>query len=544
LWWILDLQKITTAILYKRLVPSSFVKMRAVLDVFFENKWLLDELKRLGCDSSTIDSIWELYNYLQKILKEDEYVKDDIDFISDWFDENIDNLRKIAYNSDEMLMDYQQELVQKSNVWNVKLKYVINQWYFIEITNKDIDLFESNLASLTLEWWDEKFDLIRRNTLKWSQRYTSKYLDQIQWKILEAKEDLINHEFKLLEEVKNSIWNIIGELTEFANYIAWFDLYTSYAIFSQENKLVKPKYLDFTDNIEIKWWRHLVIEKFLENNQQFIPNDLFMSIASSQVQNNEEDGFVHIVTWPNMWWKSTFLRQNALIVLMAHCGFYVPANEANISLVDWIFARVGSGDIIAKNQSTFMTEMVEVANILNNATENSFVIFDELGRWTSTYDWLALTKAILEYVATEIKAKTLIATHYHELIKLENQYNWIKNYSVSVYETDKDVVFMKKIVKWWADKSYGLDVAKLAGISNVILERANENLEWLQSNFVDIKKSELRWENKELFKTSRFIEKKDPRFEKIETLLRSFDVNNMTPLQALQLLEKIKGELK
>lgn len=568
LWWILDLQKIVTTLLYKRLVPSSFVKLRSILRVFFWSnppstieqspllsRRLLEEIKRLGCDSSTIAVIWELYNYLNRVLKEDEYIKDDIDFICDGFNSNIDSLRKIAYNSDEMLMDYQKELVQKSNVLNVKLKYIINQWYFIEITNKDINLFESNLASIW-NWTSfnprlesDKFDLIRRNTLKWAQRYTSKYLDEIQWKVLEAKELLTNHEFMLLEEVKNTISTMTTELNSFSNYIAWFDLYTSHAIFASENKLVKSEYKSDWD-LEIKNWRHLVIEKYLEDNQQFIPNNISMSMdcfVNSQWQTIKDDyWFVHIVTWPNMGGKSTFLRQNALILLMAHCGLYVPADSAKISLLDGIFARVGSGDIIAKNQSTFMTEMVEVANILNNATEKSFIIFDELGRWTSTYDWLALTKAILEYVTTEIKAKTLIATHYHELIKLEEQYGWIKNYSVSVYETDKDVVFMKKIVKWWASKSYGLDVAKLAGVPNVILERANENLEILNTSPQPFSWEERDFsiDSEELFKTSRFIQRVDPKFGKIETLIKSFDINNMTPLQAMQLLEKIKSELK
>lgn len=568
LWWILDLQKIVTTLLYKRLVPSSFVKLRSILRVFFWSNppstieqspllssRLLEEIKRLGCDSSTIAVIWELYNYLNRVLKEDEYIKDDIDFICDGFNSNIDSLRKIAYNSDEMLMDYQKELVQKSNVLNVKLKYIINQWYFIEITNKDINLFESNLASIW-NWTSfnprlesDKFDLIRRNTLKWAQRYTSKYLDEIQWKVLEAKELLTNHEFMLLEEVKNTISTMTTELNSFSNYIAWFDLYTSHAIFASENKLVKSEYKSDWD-LEIKNGRHLVIEKYLEDNQQFIPNNISMSMdcfVNSQWQTIEDDyWFVHIVTWPNMGGKSTFLRQNALILLMAHCGLYVPADSAKISLLDGIFARVGSGDIIAKNQSTFMTEMVEVANILNNATEKSFIIFDELGRWTSTYDWLALTKAILEYVTTEIKAKTLIATHYHELIKLEEQYGWIKNYSVSVYETDKDVVFMKKIVKWWASKSYGLDVAKLAGVPNVILERANENLEILNTSPQPFSWEERDFsiDSEELFKTSRFIQRVDPKFGKIETLIKSFDINNMTPLQAMQLLEKIKSELK
>ena len=552
---LLDLQKILSSILYKRLVPSTFIKLRSILKLFFENKDLLSELQRLGLSDNCKDKINLLYNKLNETLKEDEFVKDDIDFISDWIDSDIDELRKIAYNSDELLMKYQQELVKLSWVANVKLKYVINQWYFIEITNKDVEVFETNLASISSEQKD-KFDIIRRNTLKWAQRYTSKYLDKVQGKILEAKEALVSHEFALLEKLKNTISTMVVDLNEFANYIAWFDLYVSHSIFAHENSLNKPEFIDNWE-LEIKNGRHLVIEKFLEEDQQFIPNNLIMdngelmmdnvwdnsqlSINNSQLQN----GFVHIVTGPNMGWKSTFLRQNALIVLMAHCGLYVPADKAKIPLFDWIFARIWSGDIIAKNQSTFMTEMVEVANILNNATKDSFIIFDELGRWTSTYDWLALTKAILEYVTSKIKAKTLIATHYHELIELENYYSWIKNYSVSVYETDKDVVFMKKITKWWANKSYGLDVAKLAWVPDIIIERAKDNLEGLENDKLDCHvASSSQWQVTELFKTTKFVEKTDPKFDKIKNLIKSFDINNMTPLQAMQLLEKIKRELK
>ncbi|HPC34871.1 MAG TPA: hypothetical protein PLP73_04325, partial [Candidatus Absconditabacterales bacterium] len=447
-----------------------------------ENNKLMEELKRLGLSDYNIESIEKLYKTLQKVLKNDEFIKNDMDFIADGYNAEIDRLRKIAYHSDEMLMDYQNELATVSKVSNVKLKYIINQGYFIEITNKDIQLFESNLASI-VDTNNEKFNIVRRNTLKGAQRYNSEFLEKIESKIIDAKSALVEQEFLVLQELKESIGTITNDLNTFANHVAFLDLYTSHAIFSKENNLVKASYSEKGD-LEIVEGRHLVVEKFLDQGFQFIPNDLFMDggSGSNKGQDQKEFGFVHIITGPNMGGKSTYLRQNALIVLMAHCGFFVPAKSAKISLVDGIFARIGSGDNLAKNQSTFMTEMIEVANILNNATKNSFVIFDELGRGTSTYDGLALTKAILEYIVTEIKSKTLIATHYHELIALEEVYEGIKNYSVSVYETDKDVVFMKKIVKGGADKSYGLDVAKLAGIPNIILQRAEENLNNLHSS--------------------------------------------------------------
>ncbi len=537
-WSVLDIQKIVSTILYKKLSPTIFTKLRYVLSIFFENNELMEELKRLWLSGYHIESIENLYKILQKVLKNDEFIKNDMDFIADGYSAEIDRLRKIAYHSDEMLMDYQNELAKASKVSNVKLKYIINQWYFIEITNKDIQLFESNLASI-VNTNNEKFNIVRRNTLKWAQRYNSEFLEKIESKIIEAKNALIEQEFLILQELKDSIALIVNDLHDFSNYVSWLDLYTAHAIFAKENNLIKADYLEKW-SLEILEWKHLVVEKFLDKDQQFIPNNLLMSEWSfhNELGNKEDFGFVHIVTGPNMGWKSTYLRQNALILLMAHCGFFVPAKSAKIPLIDWIFARIGSGDNLAKNQSTFMTEMIEVANILNNATKNSFIIFDELGRGTSTYDWLALTKAILEYVVTEIKAKTLIATHYHELIALEEIYQWIKNYSVSVYETDKDVVFMKKIVKWWADKSYGLDVAKLAGIPNVILQRAEENLSNLHSS---TDKKNIKDFNQNLFDINRFAQVENPKYEKIKSILDSFDINNITPLQALQLLNKLKS---
>lgn len=523
-----DIPRLSSSILYRKLLPSLFVKFRATLRSFYgENNDLLSELHRLWFKDQSSDKVKWLYEHLNTLLKADDLVKDDINFINNWYDTTIDELRKTAYNSDELLMEYQQELVNKSWIANVKLKFVTNQWYFIEVTNKDIEWLEKIITS-----WDYKFDLMRRQTLKWAQRYVTPYLDEIQKMVMEAKDKLVYHEFSLLEKTKEQISNLAPELNEFANYISWLDLYTSQGILAKEKKFIKPE-LKTDWELNIKAGNHPVIEEFLPNDQQFIPNNLHMS------GKQEDIWFLHVITWPNMWGKSTFLRQNALIVLMAHCGLYIPASEAKIGIVDGIFARVGSGDVIAKNQSTFMTEMIEVANILNNATANSFVIFDELWRGTSTYDGLALTKSILEFIAMQTKSKTLIATHYHELIKLEWQLPWVKNFSVSVYETDKEVVFMKKIVKWWASKSYGLDVAKLAGISQNIIDRAEQNLMSLEME----SKSISGWSSN-LLNMTPTITKTDPKFKKIKQLLKSFDVNNMTPMQALQLLAKIKDDLK
>jgi DNA mismatch repair protein MutS len=285
------------------------------------------------------------------------------------------------------------------------------------------------------------------------------------------------------------------------------------------------------EKIEIINWKHPVIEEFLSLWENFIPNDLFMDYG----KNNSDMTNIHIITWPNMWWKSTFLRQNALIVFLAHCGFWIPAQKWEIGLVDWIFARVWSGDVIAQNQSTFMTEMIEMSNILHNATRRSFVILDELGRWTSTYDWLALAKAIIIYLSQKIKSKILFATHYHELIKLEWKIDWIKNFSVWVYETDKEVVFLKKIVKWWANKSYGIDVAKLAWIPKEIIDKSKNYLKDLENNKKSILQTNLfEWnsEKEDIYKQ---------KYQNLKTQIERIDINEITPIQSLQILNNLQN---
>ncbi|MDR0282411.1 MAG: hypothetical protein LBI53_03740 [Candidatus Peribacteria bacterium] len=264
---------------------------------------------------------------------------------------------------------------------------------------------------------------------------------------MNSKENLAKLEYQLLAELRQQISDQSPLLSKLADTIATLDVYCSHALFATEHAYVQPT-LKMNNLIEIQGGRHPVIEAYLPRDQQFIPNTLALGIQPSPSGSLESNfGLIHIITGPNMGGKSTYLRQSALIVLLAHCGLCVPATQAAIGLVDGIFARVGSGDVIAKNQSTFMTEMIEVANILNNATSKSFIIFDELGRGTSTYDGLALTSSILQYILQQLKSKTLIATHYHELIALADRYAEIQNFSVSVYETEKEVLFMKKIVK-------------------------------------------------------------------------------------------------
>ena len=578
-----DMPKIVSTLLYKKAAPSIFGKLRYALELVHSSQlvvsswnyelWTIHyELKKIWLSDEVLLQTKDYYNYLVKLLKTD-WLNDDIDYINDGYSTEIDELRKIAYHSDSLLLEYQQELVQATWIANVKIKYVSNQWYILEVTPKDMDAFEA--ASVK---GDPKFELIRRQTLKTGQRYTTVYLDELQHKVLAAQFQLRSREQWLIEEAKEKLVAIVNALWQLADGIAWLDIYTSHALFAKEKKYVKPE-LVLDGVLEIVWGRHPVIEEYLPHDQDFIPNDLSIWICHSEAtpknlesvylqwQSSEtldpslrsgwhdsDSWLLHIITWPNMWGKSTFLRQNALIVLMAHCGFSVPAENAAIPLIDGLFARVWSGDVIAKNQSTFMTEMIEMANILHNATKRSFVILDELGRGTSTYDGMALAHAIVQYIVQHIGARTLFATHYHELIALEQSLSWVKNYSVSVYETDKDVVFMKKIIAWWASKSYGLDVAKLAWIPSAIVDTARKYLNFHETNNVSDStviasnssviaseaKQSMPLFNMEVDRESIWAK---TQLDKIKRLLDTLDPNNMTPMQALQMIAKLKGEI-
>lgn len=520
-----DIPKIISQLLYKKNDPLLRNRLKFILKwVFDQNKdnIFTKDILRLWLEKDQLNNIFDFYKQLNSAIK-DENVNNNIDYIRDWYNSEIDELRKIAYHSDDLLLEYQKELIQKTNIINLKIKYVNNQWYFIEINKKDVKTFESHISE------DEKYNFVRRQTLKLSERYVWTYLNKIQNEIISSKFSLQKKEKEIIENFKNILESINSSLFNFANKISWIDLYICIAILSKEKNWVKPNITN-KEKIDIVSWRHPVIEEFLNLWENFIPNDLFMDYDNDSDLTN-----IHIITWPNMWWKSTFLRQNALIVFLAHCGFWIPAQKWEIWLVDGIFARVWSGDVIAQNQSTFMTEMIEMSNILHNATRRSFVILDELWRWTSTYDWLALAKAIIIYLSQKIKSKILFATHYHELIKLEWKINWIKNFSLWVYETDKEVVFLKKIVKWWANKSYWIDVAKLAWIPKEVIEKSKWYLKDLENKKKPILQNNLfEWN----FQKENVYEQK---YQNLKNYIERINIDETTPIEALQILNNLRN---
>ncbi len=535
-----DIPKIISTLIYKKNSPLLREKLKNSLEIIFldweKNHSIINQIIKIDEQQKDTEQIYNFCTKLSQSIKENPT---ETEYIQKWFDDKIDEFREIANNSSKLILQYQQQIAQHTNIQWIKIKYITNQGYFIETTKKDSKKLESKADPD-----NPKFDFVRAQTLKNQERYTSSYLQEIQQKISQAREELGKLQRKVLEELLFELENLNKSINQISENIWFLDVYTSFADFASKNNWTRPIIWN-NSNIQITQGRHPVIEKFLPTNENFVPNDLNMEYESNYwlksddrtTKKNEKNIWtIHIITWPNMWWKSTFLRQNAIIVLLSHCGLYVPAQNAKIKAVDGIYARVGSGDVIAKNQSTFLTEMIEVANILNNSTKDSFIILDELGRWTSTYDWVAIAKAIIQFLSENTKANTLFATHYHELIQLEKQYKNIKNFSVSVYETDKKVVFLKKIVEWWASKSYWIDVAKIAWLPKDIITLAKKNLQ-------ELEKKKINFQQTPLFDYCSTTPQTDQQMEKIKEKIKQIQINDITPLQALQILSKLKEEI-
>lgn len=520
-----DLPRLLTTLLWRKPSALKIQNLKMVLWRVLDHDVLLQYNAEIWVMSSDeLVRLRELYIYLHTYIW-DDHISDDSGYICDGVDAEIDRLRHMVHHSDELMLAYQQDLVQHSGITRIKIKYVTNQWYVIEVTPSDVDIFESSFDAT-----DTKFDLYRQQTLKSGQRYMSSYLDKLQQELLAAQDILRTLEQELLTKILSRIESHAADIYVLSDALAYIDVLSSHADFAQLHARVMP-HIQQWYGCDIVWGRHPVVEHYLPHTQSFIPNDLKQS----------DDDYFHLITGPNMWGKSTFLRQHALIVLLAHTGLCVPAKSATVWLVDGIFARVWSWDALAKNQSTFMTEMIEMSNILHNATKRSFVVLDELGRGTSTYDGLALAKSIVSYMVQETWCKTLFATHYHELTSLTDVLPWFSNRSVSVYETDQDVVFMKKIVKWWASKSYGLDVAKLAGVPTQIVSQARQFLTQLESKKTPAIVQTGFWWGDQWW--SWWLTAEQERdlgiYKKLKQKLSDIDISHMTPVQAMVELERI-----
>ena len=479
-----------------------------------------------------IDSLEDIYHLIDSaIVEEPPITIREGGMIKEGFDEDIDTLRHAKTDGKKWLAQLEEEDKERTGIKGLKVKYNKVFGYYFEVTNSYKDMVPD--------------DYIRKQTLTNAERYTTPKLKELEDTILNAEDKLYTLEYDMFCKIRDSIAAELERIQKTAKAVAKLDVFTSLSLVAERNRYVRPK-LNEKGVIDIKAGRHPVVEKMIDNDM-FIDNDTYLD-------NNNH--CVSIITGPNMAGKSTYMRQSALIVLMAQVGSFVPARTANIGIVDRIFTRVGASDDLASGQSTFMVEMNEVANILRNATSNSLLVLDEIGRGTSTFDGLSIAWAVIEHISNRrlLGAKTLFATHYHELTELEDKMNNVNNYCIAVKEKGDDIVFLRKIIKGGADKSYGIQVAKLAGVPDFVIDRAKEIVEQLSDNditqkvqeiTIDLKNGEKKKPAKldevDLEQISLFDTVKD---EDIIKELKELDVSNLTPIDALNTLYGLQNKLK
>ena len=464
----------------------------------------------------------DVYTLIDKAIVEDAGVTiKEGGIIKDGFSKQVDEYRMASSKGQEWLMELEAKEKERTGIKGKWLRIGYNRvfGYYIEVTNA----YKNQVP-------EDRY--IRKQTLAGAERYVTEELKEIEEKILGAKEKLVDVEYELFCKIREEVAQQVIRIQKTASIISILDVLSSFATVAVNNKYVKPE-ITQDGVIDIKNGRHAVVEKALKN-EQFIPNDSYL--------NNDADRFL-IITGPNMAGKSTYMRQVALITYMAQLGCFVPADSAKISIVDRIFTRIGASDDLAMGQSTFMVEMQELSNILENATKNSLVILDEIGRGTSTYDGLAIAWATVEYISDKEKvgAKTLFATHYHELIELESKIEGVKNYSVEVKEKGDDVIFLRKITPGGADESYGIYVAKLAGIKRSVISRAKEILKYLEN--VDLAKKTIDEKRKKITTEEVQVDMFNYKMAEVTSMLEKINLDELTPKDALEVLYKLKEKL-
>ena len=433
----------------------------------------------------------------------------------------LDDLRAIAYSGKDYLLKIQQREIEQTGILSLKIAFNNVFGYYIEVRNAHKDKVPAN--------W------IRKQTLVNAERYITEELKEYEEKILGAEERILSLESRLFNELVLALTEYIPPIQMNANLIGRIDCLLSFAKIAEANKYIRPV-IDDSDVIDIKGGRHPVIERQLPLGESYIANDVYLDDEKQQII---------IITGPNMAGKSALLRQTALITLLAQIGCFVPADSARIGIVDKIFTRVGASDNISVGESTFMVEMNEAADILNNMTSRSLVLFDELGRGTSTYDGISIAWAIVEYIHEHpnVRAKTLFATHYHELNEMERSFKRIKNYNVSVKEVGNKVIFLRKLIPGGSEHSFGIHVARMAGMPKSIVKRANEILKQLESE--NRQEGVIGKPVREIASAAEgyqlsFFQLDDPVLSQIRDEIKNLDVNNLTPIEALNKLNEIK----
>lgn len=531
---IYDMERLIGRVSYQSANPRDMISFKSSISMIPYIKQLVKSFstEEMQCVYENMDDLRDLYTLLESaIVEEPPLAMKEGGIIKDGYNEDVDHFREAKTKGKSWLAELEAEEREKTGIRNLKIKYNKVFGYYLEVTN--------SFKNMVPEYYT------RKQTLTNAERYITPRLKELEDMILGAEDKLYALEYELFVNVRNTISREVERIQRTAKAIAKLDTYVSLALVASRNNYVRPK-INTKGVIDIKNGRHPVVEKMIPNDM-FIPNDTYLDNSKNRVS---------VITGPNMAGKSTYMRQTALIVLMAQIGSFVPAEKANIGIADRIFTRVGASDDLASGQSTFMVEMTEVANILRNATSRSLLILDEIGRGTSTFDGLSIAWAVIEYISNTkiLGAKTLFATHYHELTELEGKLAGVNNYCIAVKERGDDIVFLRKIVKGGADKSYGIQVAKLAGVPDVVIERAKELVEELVSADITAAVKDIASENKKT-KTKPQVHLDELDLEQISLFdtvkdddvleeLKNIDVSNLTPIDALNTIYKLQNKLK
>ncbi len=527
-----DLERLMGKINYRSANPRDLI-------AFANSIRMLPPIRNLLCDCKVsavrilgdeLDTLEDLCKLIDDAISEDAPINiKEGGIIKTGYSETIDKLRNAKTEGKKWLSELESEDRERTGIKNLRIKYNKVFGYYFEVTNSFLELVPE--------------DFIRKQTLANAERYTTERLKQLEDTILNAEDKLFSLEYDLFVDLRTQLSGSVDRILKSAKIVAVADAYAALGYVASSNGYVRPS-INEKGIIDIKDGRHPVVE-LLTKDEMFIANDTYLDTASNRIS---------VITGPNMAGKSTYMRQVALIVLMAQIGSFVPAAKANIGIVDRIFTRVGASDDLASGRSTFMVEMTEVANILRNATQKSLLILDEIGRGTSTFDGLSIAWAVIEHISNTklLGAKTLFATHYHELTELEGKINGVNNYCIAVRERSDNIVFLRKIVKGGADRSYGIAVAKLAGLPDSVIQRANELVAQLSDNDISASVRSIASEppKKAILKKSDDVDRGQMSLfdtvsdEEIIAELMDLDCNNMTPVEALNAISMLQSRLK
>ena len=506
-----DIERIIGRIACSGLTPKHLLDLSSTLLVAPEIKKLISNFKSnniVNINNNIVD-FGNLASEITMMISESATANlKEGGFIKDGYNQELDRLRKLSNDTARIITELELHEREKTGIKNLKIKYNRVFGYFIEVNT-------SQIANVPYHY-------VRRQTISNNERYVTEELKQLEDDILQAKEKAHKLEMEIFTQIRKKLVETIPDLQRLGNALSELDFYVSLATLAIKNNYVRPKIRAKSNVINIVEGRHPVVEALLKNNQ-FVTNDTFLNTDTDKTM---------IITGPNMAGKSTYMRQVALITLMAHIGSFVPAKSAEIALTDRIFTRVGASDDLAFGQSTFMVEMSEVANILHNATKNSLIVLDEIGRGTSTFDGLSIAWSVVEFLSEKMSAKTLFATHYHELTELEGFMQGVKNYKITLKEYDGNIIFLRKIVRGGANKSFGIEVASLAGLPKEVISRAKEISKDLENSDVTTKLALPTNENKENIKPKKS-------YNDVISILSDIQIERLSPLSAFDILKDL-----